>query len=122
MTSTRREFFVMFLKRSAALAAVMALPRDAHACLGGVWVIHCPNCGQNDTVTGGTCQHVCENSKCQTQVFDGSKVTVVCPQGHLNRIDTVNDITSFHCRTAGCGQECRRETKAKPERPDRGGR
>jgi hypothetical protein len=112
--ATRRQFIAGALEAIGAVAIVAATPTRAHACLGGTWVVRCPN-GHDDTVTQGTCQHVCE--KCGRQAFDGDVVTVVCPNGHPNRI-TTGKTTSYVCPT--CKTECRRDsTKPSPSQRDR---
>jgi hypothetical protein len=104
MLTTRREFIARVAGTIGVAGIIMVVPNSAYACLGGTWVVRCPN-GHDDTVRGGTCQHVCENEKCRLQVFDGNVVTVVCPVGHGNRVDTGDGIGSFKCRTDG--RECR---------------
>jgi len=118
MKNTRREFLRGLIANAGAVAVLLVAPSRAFACLGGIWVVHCPYCGHNDTVTEGTCQHVCES--CGRQIFNGSQVTVVCPNGHLNLIDTGDGLaTSYACTAKGCGLECRRpEPKGQPSRPD----
>jgi hypothetical protein len=80
MSCTRRKFIVELLGATGATCFVLAHPVRARACLYGTWHVRCPNCGQIDTVTDGTCQH--QREKCNAQVFSGNDVTVVCRNGH----------------------------------------
>jgi hypothetical protein len=120
MNRTRRSFMVRVVETLGAATIIAALPRSAQACLYGKWKVRCAN-GHVDTVTEGTCQHVCE--KCGLQAFSGDTVTVVCPEGHLNRVNTGKLLQSFKCTTPRCGKECRIDPVTKPkseirERPD----
>jgi hypothetical protein len=109
MLTTRRDFIARLAGTIGAVGVIVAVPNVAHACLGGTWVVRCSN-GHDDTVTEGTCQHVCE--KCGVQVFSGDVVTVVCPVGHANRVDTSDGIGSYKCAT--CHRECRRDSQPQP--------
>ena len=108
MTTTRREFITRLAGTIGAIGIVVGAPSPAHACLGGTWVVRCPN-GHDDVVTQGTCQHVCE--KCNVQAFSGSVVTVVCPEGHANRVNTGELMESHKC--SKCGRECRRDLETR---------
>jgi hypothetical protein len=96
MNKTRREFIARLVGTTGAVGVMLAAPSRARACLAGTWHVQCPN-GHIDTVTGGTCQHKCE--KCGVQVFSGNDVTVVCRNGHPNRIRT-GACDSSHCTTS----------------------
>jgi DNA-directed RNA polymerase subunit RPC12/RpoP len=111
MNKTRREFITTVVGTIAAVGTVVVgAPSSAQACLYGKWQVRCAN-GHIDIVDDGTCQHKCE--KCGLQVFDGHTVTVVCPVGHANRVDTGTYpqkrghpvMESYKCST--CGRECR---------------
>ena len=108
MEVTRRRWILWGFKSTSVAALLWAFPLKARACMYGTWKLKCPNpaCGRIDTVTDGTCQHVCENSSCRRQMFNGTKVTVVCPNGHENTIDTGSGIDSYLCPKAGCGKDC----------------
>jgi len=110
---------------------VLADAPEAQACLVGTWVVRCPD-GHDNTVNDITCQHECETTlpsgqKCGKQVFDGSWVTVVCPdQGaHPNRVNAGEGrdgnrdtwLKSKKCDT--CGKECNRSTTAATPAPRR---
>jgi hypothetical protein len=96
MNQTRRGFITRLLGTIGAVSFIAAFPTKARACLGGVWHVQCPN-GHIDTVTDATCQHKCE--KCGVQVFSGNQVTVVCKNGHPNRIIT-GACDKSHCTTS----------------------
>jgi hypothetical protein len=104
--NTRREFVRTAMEVLAAAGVVAAVPGRADACLAGRWKVSCPN-GHVDLVTGITCQHVCET--CRRQAFAGTVVTVVCPDGHANKVETGSDpersVTSVTCSI--CMKECR---------------
>src|SRR5665213_1284124 len=85
MKNTRREFIKKLVGTIGAVGIIVVFPSEARACLYGTWHVQCPR-GHIDTVTDGTCQHRCE--KCGLQVFSGNVVTVVCRNGHANRITT----------------------------------
>ena len=103
MNTTRREFVVRAVGVAGAVGFIAAVPVPAQACLYGKWAVLCAN-GHVDLVDDGTCQHVCE--KCGLQVFSGDDVTVVCRNGHPNRIKTgAPASTSFICPT--CKTDCR---------------
>lgn len=109
MRTTRRDFIAKITGTIGAIGLVIvSAPGSARACLRGTWVIRCRN-GHDDTVTEGTCQHICENDRCREQVFSGNVVTIVCPAGHANRIDTGDLMESYRCAAQGCGRECRRD-------------
>ena len=114
--STRREFFAAFISKLGALAVILAMPTRALAYLWETWVVRCPNCAKEDTVTRGTEQHICE--RCGKQTFHGPGnrvVTVVCPKGHPNEVDTSGRIESVKCASDKCGHaECRRDTEPPP--------
>jgi hypothetical protein len=106
MNSTRRAFIGKLIGTTGGAIFVLASPNEAHACLYGTWHVRCPNCKRIDVVTKGTCQHVCENDKCNTQVFSGDNVTVVCRYGHDNAITTGHPASdSYICPT--CKQQGR---------------
>lgn len=113
MTTTRREFIARLAGTIGAIGIIIVAPRPAHACLGGTWVVRCRN-GHDDVVTQGTCQHVCE--KCGVQAFSGSVVTVICPAGHANRVDTGEAMESHKC--SNCGKECRRDLEGSNSNKD----
>lgn len=107
MKNTRREFIKKLVGTTGAVGIIAAFPIQARACLYGTWHVQCPN-GHIDTVTDGTCQHKCE--KCGLQVFSGNVVTVVCRNGHPNRIatgagDSQHVTQHFTCPT--CNTDCR---------------
>src|SRR5438067_862809 len=95
MRHSRRQFFKWGLEALGA-AGVLALgARPAQACLYGTWFVKCPYDGQVDRVDDGTCQHIC--SRDAKQVFDGSKVTVMCPNNHPNAVETGKLMQSWKC-------------------------
>jgi hypothetical protein len=105
MKSSRRQFIAKLFGATGAVGFLLANPGRAHACLAGNWYVVCPY-GDADLVTQGTCQHVCQQH--HVQVFRGSQVTVRCPKGHDNPIDTApcgKACTDFNCTT--CGRDCR---------------
>jgi len=104
MNKMRREFMARIVGAIGTVGIIVATPTRARACLYGTWHVQCAN-GHIDTVTQGTCQHVCEHSGCGLQVFSGDDVTVVCRNGHPNRIKTVKPATtSFICPI--CKTDC----------------
>lgn len=110
MTITRRKLIATLAAKTAAGSIILAYPAWARgACLGGTWHLQCPHCGKIDQVDGGTCQHKCE--RCGTQVFAGNDVTVVCRNGHPNRITTSASCSRNSCTTSyicpTCHTECR---------------
>ena len=107
MKSNRRQFIVKLVGATGAVGLLSANPKRAKACLYGQWCVVCPK-GDCDVVDDGTCQHVCEQHG--IQVFRGSEVTVRCPAGHDNAIDTApcgDACTDFFCPYPGCGKNCR---------------
>lgn len=107
MNEARREFIAGLVKTAGAIGAIMAFPTSAQACLYGTWHVQCPNLHINQ-VDSGTCQHKCE--QCGVQVFAGNVVTVVCRNGHPNRIATgagdQQHVTQHYiCPT--CNTDCR---------------
>ena len=108
MEETRRKFIASLVKTAGAVGAIfVALPSTAEACLYGTWHVMCANHHIN-VVSDGTCQHKCE--QCGLQVFTGYMVTVVCRNGHQNRIttgagDRQHVTQSYKCNT--CHTECR---------------
>lgn len=109
MKSSRREFLAKGIGAITAGFFVLFDAKPAQACMYGTWKVKCPKCGQIDTVTEGTCQHVCENASCRTQVFAGSDVTVVCRNGHPNHITTGSrnaPTTSYMCPVCSPQSDC----------------
>jgi hypothetical protein len=109
VTLTRRNLISTLFAKIGAVAILASVPYSAMACLCGTWFVRCPN-GHVDQVDKVTCQHECE--KCGAQAFSGGDVTVVCPNGHDNRLvntgnrdQTSQWASSLRCRT--CGAECR---------------
>lgn len=80
-----RRIAIVRIVSVVASATTPFLASPANACMLGTWVVKCPVCGLEETVDGGTCQHVDANHH---QVFCGSVVTVVCPNRHPNKVDT----------------------------------
>ena len=124
MRQTRRRFFERTLQLAAVAAVFKTAERPAYGCLWGKWRVRCPTDGEIDLVEDGTCQHRC--SKDNTQVFSGNTVTVVCPNGHPNTVDSGRLMRELKCRVDGV--ECRvdaenieKEKKQPPRQPDRGG-
>lgn len=107
MYRTRREFMARIAGMTGAAGIMLAIPERAHACLYGKWAVLCPNNHVN-IVDDGTCQHVCEN--CYVQVFSGNVVTVVCINGHPNRITTGGrnkETITQHYICPTCYTDCR---------------
>ena len=107
MKTTRRDFIRKLVGVAGAFGFLLANPMRAQACLYGQWWVVCPK-GDCDLVDDGTCQHKCEQHG--IQVFRGSAVTVRCPNGHDNPIDTAQcgkACTDYWCPTPGCGENCR---------------
>jgi hypothetical protein len=112
MDKMRRKFVANLLGTGALASIMLTGPKPAKACLGGTWKVRCPK-GHIDTVTRGTCQHVCET--CGLQVFSGDDVTVVCRNGHPTRI-TTDRTTSFMCPV--CHTDCQLQPPPPKERPN----
>ena len=107
MIKTRRDFIARLLETSGAFGIALAMPRPAKACLYGKWKVRCPN-GHDNMVDDGTCQHKCKN--CRVQAFSGNDVTVVCRNGHPNRITTGagdRDHITQHYTCPSCHTDCR---------------
>lgn len=107
MKITRRGCLAAATKMAGAICVIVAFPTEARACLYGTWHVQCP-AGHINQVDQGTCQHKCE--QCGRQVFDGNVVTVVCKNGHPNRIttgagDKQNVTQHYICPT--CKTDCR---------------
>ena len=107
MKTTRRKFIRKLVGAAGAAGFLLANPMRAQACLYGQWWVVCPK-GDCDLVDDGTCQHECEQH--HIQVFRGSAVTVRCPNGHDNPIDTApcgEACTDYFCTRRDCRKNCR---------------
>src|ERR1043166_3980311 len=107
MNTTRREFMARAVGATGAVGVIMAAPSAAQACMYGQWAVMCPN-GHVDMVDEGTCQHKCE--RCGVQAFSDNVVTVVCRNGHPNRITTGaanREQITQHYLCSVCKTDCR---------------